>query len=62
MLNYITPLTIAPSVTMIGLALFESAAQNASGHWGIAIGYVIVSFDLLWMAAGPMGDNSYILQ
>ena len=37
-LRFITPLTIAPAVSMVGLALFEVAGSYASGHWGIAIG------------------------
>ena len=38
--RYITPLTIGPSVAMIGLSLFDVAALNASKHWGVAIGSV----------------------
>ena len=37
MLRWITPLTIAPAVTMIGLSLFEAASFYAQGNWGIAI-------------------------
>ena len=37
MLRWITPLTIVPAVTMIGLALFEAASYNAQNNWGIAI-------------------------
>ena len=37
-LRFITPLTITPAVSMVGLALFEVAGSYASGHWGIAIG------------------------
>ena len=43
LLRYITPLTIGPSVAMIGLSLFDVAALNASQHWGVAIGYSFVS-------------------
>jgi len=37
-MRWITPLTIGPSVAMIGLSLFDVAAHNASGHWGVAGG------------------------
>ena len=37
MLRWITPLTITPAVTMIGISLFEAASYNAQGNWGIAI-------------------------
>lgn len=41
-MRYITPLTIGPSVAMIGLSLFDVAAMNASGHWGVAIGTIVL--------------------
>lgn len=34
----ITPLTIVPCVGLVGLTLFEHAANTASTHWGIAVG------------------------
>lgn len=37
LLKYITPLTIGPSVAMIGLSLFDVASMNASKHWGISV-------------------------
>ena len=40
LLRFITPLTIAPAVTMIGLSLFDVASLNASKHWGVAFGCV----------------------
>ena len=40
-LNYITPLTIVPAVAMIGLALFDVAADHASTNWGVAMGTII---------------------
>ncbi|XP_038077946.1 solute carrier family 23 member 1-like isoform X2 [Patiria miniata] len=36
MLRYIGPLTIAPTITLIGLSLFGAASSFSSGHWGIA--------------------------
>ena len=38
MMRFITPLTIAPSVTMIGISLFGAASHHAASHWGIAMG------------------------
>ncbi|ESN98022.1 hypothetical protein HELRODRAFT_184414 [Helobdella robusta] len=37
MMKFIGPLTICPTVTLLGLSLFKSAPQMASKHWGIAI-------------------------
>lgn len=37
MLRFIGPLVIAPTVTLVGLALFDVAAQKCSHQWGIAI-------------------------
>ena len=42
MLKYITPLTIAPSVAMIGISLFGSANKLCAGNWGISMGTVFV--------------------
>ncbi|XP_023325938.1 solute carrier family 23 member 2 [Eurytemora carolleeae] len=41
-MRWITPLTIGPSVAMIGLSLFDVAAHNASGHWGVAGGTILL--------------------
>lgn len=35
-LRYIGPLAIAPTIALIGLALFKEAADLASAHWYIA--------------------------
>lgn len=37
-LRIVTPLTIVPTVALVGLTLFEHAAKTASQHWGIAVG------------------------
>eukprot|EP00090_Calanus_glacialis_P008365 TRINITY_DN16685_c0_g1_i3.p1 TRINITY_DN16685_c0_g1~~TRINITY_DN16685_c0_g1_i3.p1 ORF type:complete len:575 (-),score=125.95 TRINITY_DN16685_c0_g1_i3:271-1995(-) len=42
MLRYITPLTITPSVTMIGVSLFGAASHNCQGNWGVAILTIVV--------------------
>ncbi|KAE9524123.1 hypothetical protein AGLY_015488, partial [Aphis glycines] len=36
--KYVTPLTIVPTVSLVGLSLFENAAESASKHWGISMG------------------------
>lgn len=37
-LRLITPLSVAPCVTMIGISLFEAANAYASKNWAIAAG------------------------
>ncbi|KAG8439165.1 hypothetical protein GDO86_005399 [Hymenochirus boettgeri] len=36
-LNYIGPLTVAPTISLIGLSVFEAAGQRAGSHWGISL-------------------------
>lgn len=38
LLKIVAPLTIVPTVSLVGLTLFEHAASTASKHWGIAVG------------------------
>ncbi|KAL0127507.1 hypothetical protein PUN28_003055 [Cardiocondyla obscurior] len=42
LLKFITPLTIVPTVSLVGFSLFENAADAASQHWGIAAGTIIL--------------------
>ncbi|XP_034945464.1 solute carrier family 23 member 1 isoform X2 [Chelonus insularis] len=42
LLKYITPLTIVPTVSLVGLSLFENASAAASQHWGIAAGTILM--------------------
>ncbi|XP_070209969.1 solute carrier family 23 member 1-like isoform X1 [Littorina saxatilis] len=37
LLNFIGPLTIAPTIAMIGLSLFDVAAEKSQGQWWISI-------------------------
>ncbi|RMX55415.1 hypothetical protein pdam_00022199 [Pocillopora damicornis] len=37
LLRFIGPLTIAPTITLVGLALFNVAAEHAGNHWGISM-------------------------
>lgn len=38
--RFIGPLTIAPTISLIGLSLFDSAGTSAGYHWGVAIMWV----------------------
>lgn len=40
LLKYIGPLTITPTVALIGLSGFQAAGERAGKHWGIAMLYV----------------------
>ncbi|XP_022605637.1 solute carrier family 23 member 1-like [Seriola dumerili] len=35
-MRFIGPLTIAPTISLIGLSLFDSAGMSAGNHWGIS--------------------------
>lgn len=36
LMRFIGPLTIAPTISLVALPLFDSAGSNAGSHWGIA--------------------------
>ena len=36
LVRYIGPLTVAPTISLIGIGLFKAAAVKAGVHWGIA--------------------------
>ncbi|MEE6526256.1 hypothetical protein FKM82_026780 [Ascaphus truei] len=36
LMKFIGPLTIAPTISLIALPLFESAGRDAGTHWGIS--------------------------
>lgn len=40
LMRFIGPLTIAPTVSLIGLSLYESAGAKTGSHWGISAMYV----------------------
>ncbi|KAL0893409.1 hypothetical protein ABMA27_014996 [Loxostege sticticalis] len=52
LLRFVTPLTIAPTVALVGLTLFDHAAEAASQQWGIAAG----TFILLTIFSQCMGE------
>ncbi|XP_029453096.1 solute carrier family 23 member 2-like isoform X2 [Rhinatrema bivittatum] len=37
LMRFIGPLTIAPTITLIALPLFETAGNDAGAHWGISV-------------------------
>uniref|UniRef100_A0A4W3GE62 Solute carrier family 23 member 1 n=1 Tax=Callorhinchus milii TaxID=7868 RepID=A0A4W3GE62_CALMI len=37
LLGYIGPLTVTPTVSLIGLSVFQAAGDRAGAHWGISI-------------------------
>lgn len=39
LLSYIGPLTVTPTVSLIGLSVFQAAGERAGSHWGIAALY-----------------------
>lgn len=39
-MRFIGPLTIAPTISLIGLSLFDSAGTSAGNHWGISTMWV----------------------
>lgn len=39
LLTIITPLTIVPTVSLVGITLFQHAGNTAAKHWGIAFRY-----------------------
>lgn len=43
LLKIITPLTIVPTVSLVGLTLFKHAGETAAKHWGIAVRYTHTS-------------------
>jgi solute carrier family 23 (nucleobase transporter), member 1 len=44
MRRYITPITIAPVIALIGLSLFDAATFNSSLNWWLALGTLAVIF------------------
>nr|XP_051699388.1 solute carrier family 23 member 1 isoform X1 [Oryctolagus cuniculus]XP_051699389.1 solute carrier family 23 member 1 isoform X1 [Oryctolagus cuniculus] len=36
LLSYIGPLTVTPTVSLIGLSVFQTAGERAGSHWGIS--------------------------
>ncbi|KAL9967144.1 hypothetical protein ACROYT_G025317 [Oculina patagonica] len=41
LLRFIGPLTTAPTVTLVGVALFKAAAEKAGKHWGVSMATIV---------------------
>ncbi|XP_054900275.1 solute carrier family 23 member 2-like isoform X2 [Poeciliopsis prolifica] len=57
LMRFIGPLTIAPTVSLIGLALFDSAGVKAGSHWGISaltMGLIVVFSQYLRLIPLPI--------
>nr|XP_028577977.1 solute carrier family 23 member 1 isoform X1 [Podarcis muralis]XP_028577978.1 solute carrier family 23 member 1 isoform X1 [Podarcis muralis]XP_028577979.1 solute carrier family 23 member 1 isoform X1 [Podarcis muralis] len=57
MLNYIGPLTVTPTVSLIGLSVFQAAGDRAGSHWGIAA----LSIFLIILFAQYLRNVSFLL-
>lgn len=42
LLRFIGPLAIAPTITLVGVALFSVAADHAGNHWGISMMTIVL--------------------
>lgn len=42
LMRFIGPLTIAPTITLIGLPMYNPAGAKAGTHWGISAMYVTI--------------------
>ncbi|KAF3849643.1 hypothetical protein F7725_019362 [Dissostichus mawsoni] len=49
LMRFIGPLTIAPTVSLIGLSLFDSIGQKAGSHWGISAMYILLGIGVSWL-------------
>lgn len=43
LLNSIGPLTVTPTISLIGLSTFQTAGDRAGSHWGFSALYVLLS-------------------
>lgn len=46
LLRFIGPLTVAPTIMLMGLAVAETGFELAGKHWGISAAYVVFSSTL----------------
>ena len=47
LMKYIGPITIAPTVAMVGMGLWKAAANTASSNWIVALMYVSVVYSFI---------------
>ncbi|XP_022788733.1 solute carrier family 23 member 1-like [Stylophora pistillata] len=50
LLRFIGPLTVAPTITLVGMALFPVAMEQSGYHWGISIILVSLAVDQVILA------------
>ena len=44
LLRFIGPLTVAPTIILIGISVADTGFEMAGKHWGIAAAYVYLQF------------------
>ncbi|KAA8583371.1 hypothetical protein FQN60_015917 [Etheostoma spectabile] len=49
LMRFIGPLTIAPTVSLIGLSLYDSAGDKVGSHWGISAMYILLGISVSWL-------------
>ncbi|XP_028998042.1 solute carrier family 23 member 1-like [Betta splendens] len=57
LMRFIGPLTVAPTVSLIGLSLYDSAGAKAGSHWGVsamAMGLIILFSQYLRLVPIPV--------
>ncbi|XP_032894257.1 solute carrier family 23 member 1-like [Amblyraja radiata] len=57
LMRYTGPLTIAPTISLIGLSLFEAAGKDAGAHWGISgmtTGFIVLFSQYLRKVSVPL--------
>ena len=62
LMKYIGPITIAPTVAMVGMGLWKAAANTASSNWIVALMYVnvVYSFTISFFSIQLNTFNLYI--
>lgn len=48
LMRFVGPLTISPTIFLIGLSLYDAAGVTAGSHWGIAVMYVLYTPTVGW--------------
>ncbi|XP_059846249.1 solute carrier family 23 member 1 isoform X4 [Hypanus sabinus] len=57
LLSYIGPLTVTPTVSLIGLSVFQAAGERAGSHWGISM----LTIFLIVLFAQYLRDVNFIV-
>lgn len=60
LIRYITPLVVAPTITLIGISLYETGTNMASQNWWVAISTIVVTLVFcLYMENIPLPFPTY---